>query len=81
MMTTQFQRDVETATVTEKGQSPEEGRYENVCLLLALGPQEMKPVLTETLNLPRSQEILRTHQCGTNTRAPTQCQEAKARDA
>lgn len=41
----------------------------------------MKPVLTETLNHSSSQETLRTHQGGTNTRASNQCQEAKARDA
>lgn len=64
-----------------EAKSPEDRRYENACLLLTLGPQEMKPVLTETLNHPRSQEILRTPQGGPNTKASTQCQEAKARDA
>ena len=74
-------RGLQTARVAEKGQEPWR-ECEKCAFYLLLDRRKWNQwLLTETLNHSRSQEILRTHQGGTNTRASNQCQEAKARDA
>ena len=82
MMTTEFQKGIWGQEKSpRRPKSPEESKCEKVCLLLALGWQEIKPVLTETLKHSGSQEILRTHQAGMDTWTCNQRQEAKARNA
>lgn len=78
MMSTEFQKGAWTQDQSpRRAKSPEENKCEHACLLLALGGEEIRPVLTETLSQSGSQEILRTHQAGMDMGPPTRAKKQR----
>lgn len=80
MMSTDFQKGAwRQGQSPRRTKSPEESKCEHACLLLALGGEEIRPVLIETLNQSGSQEILRTHQAGMDMGPPTRAKKQRRR--